>query len=212
MNYIYDILLNFKKTFYEFYDWNIEDDIIHIRKIPAFKVSSKSFIDIKKGIIKVDDFFLNSLLSKTEQIKKEGTTKLKYACLFSDGKDTLAVEFKKNGITNLKSSLTIDENDDITNIIKFWKETNLKYTFLKTEYNNEFKTRFEKEYDKHLIKELNTIYKQKEYDKLNYICLECLGKTERNPFLSLKKIKKEITKGNDNFYKLFDFFNLSSKK
>ena len=34
MNYIYDILLNFKNKLYDFYDWNINDDITHIRKIP----------------------------------------------------------------------------------------------------------------------------------------------------------------------------------
>ena len=31
MNYIYDILLNFKKEFFEFYEWNLNDDIIHIK-------------------------------------------------------------------------------------------------------------------------------------------------------------------------------------
>ena len=33
MNYIYDILLNFKEDLYDFFDWNYSDDIEHIRKM-----------------------------------------------------------------------------------------------------------------------------------------------------------------------------------
>ena len=32
MNYIYDILLNFKKEFFEFYKCNLNNNIINIRK------------------------------------------------------------------------------------------------------------------------------------------------------------------------------------
>ena len=40
MTYIYDILLNFKEELIEFYDWNKNDNIIHIRKIPLLKISN----------------------------------------------------------------------------------------------------------------------------------------------------------------------------
>ena len=35
MNYIYDILINFNENLYDFYDWNLNDQIDHIRKIPV---------------------------------------------------------------------------------------------------------------------------------------------------------------------------------
>ena len=38
MTYIYDILLNFNEEYYEFYDWNKEDTIVHIKKIPIYKI------------------------------------------------------------------------------------------------------------------------------------------------------------------------------
>ena len=40
MTYIYDILLNFKDELIEFYDWNKNDNIIHIRKIPLLKITA----------------------------------------------------------------------------------------------------------------------------------------------------------------------------
>ena len=50
MNYVYDILLNFNEIGYYFYDWNGNDNILHIRKIPIFKIDSKT---LKKVIHKV---------------------------------------------------------------------------------------------------------------------------------------------------------------
>ena len=38
MNYIYDILLNFNDMLYDFYDWNVKDNILHIRKIPLIQI------------------------------------------------------------------------------------------------------------------------------------------------------------------------------
>ena len=52
MNYIYDILLNYNKKLYEFYDWNLSDSIVHIRKIPIFKISTNQLIDLVNNKIK----------------------------------------------------------------------------------------------------------------------------------------------------------------
>ena len=45
MNYIYDILVNFKETLYDFYEWNKNDNITHIRKIPLFRINDIFFKD-----------------------------------------------------------------------------------------------------------------------------------------------------------------------
>ena len=39
MNYLYDILLNFNLRLYETYEWERNDQITHIRKIPFFKIN-----------------------------------------------------------------------------------------------------------------------------------------------------------------------------
>ena len=33
MNYIYDIVLNFNKDYYEFYEWKKSDKVINVKKI-----------------------------------------------------------------------------------------------------------------------------------------------------------------------------------
>ena len=39
MNYIYDLVLNFKSNFIEFYEWNKVDEFTYIEKIPIFRVT-----------------------------------------------------------------------------------------------------------------------------------------------------------------------------
>ena len=55
MNYIYDIYLNFNKTYYDFYEWNNNDKVMHIKKIPLFKVSTSN---LKKMILKIKQIFI----------------------------------------------------------------------------------------------------------------------------------------------------------
>ena len=43
MNYIYDIVLNFNKEYYSFYEWNRKDNIINVKKIPLFLVDNECF-------------------------------------------------------------------------------------------------------------------------------------------------------------------------
>ena len=61
MNFIYDILLNFNKNFYEFYDWNREDHIDHIKKIPVFKIPSSDMEMIRMQNIQVSNEFLEKI-------------------------------------------------------------------------------------------------------------------------------------------------------
>ena len=212
MNYIYDILLNFNKNFYDFYDWNINDEISHIRKIPTFKISSKQLNDLKNNTLKINGEFLNKIYNKTEQFKKNEIIRIKYACIFSDGKDIIAIKFNKNGITNMKSTLEISEQEDIINIIKFQKEVKLEYKNIKKNKNSQFKTRFEFENEQFIKNELLKTYEEKNTKKLSYICLECFGKSESNINKAINKIKKEIIKGNDNFYKIFNILKITNQK
>ena len=211
MNYIYDILLNPKSNYYDFFEWNENDSIIHIKKIPAFKVSRKELYDIKNNIVKINETFLNTINNKTETFNKDKKN-YKYTALFSDSKDILTVIFNKNGINKMKSSLTIDEQDEIINIIKFQNQINLKYNLIKKTNINIFKTRFEIENKNKLINEITKIYNNKESEKINYIYLECFGKKERDINKAIDKIKKEIIKGNDNFYKIFNIFKITNQK
>ena len=54
MNYIYNIALNFQKNFVDFFEWNLNDNIIYINKIPIFKVSNYDFNNIKNMYVQFD--------------------------------------------------------------------------------------------------------------------------------------------------------------
>ena len=61
MNYIYDILINYQDVLYDFFDWNSDDKIEHIRKIPVFRLNPKIFDKIKNYKIKVNNEFLSKI-------------------------------------------------------------------------------------------------------------------------------------------------------
>ena len=54
MDYIYDIVLNFHESYYEFYEWKSTDKIINLKKIPIYKVSTKTYLDIKNNTTIID--------------------------------------------------------------------------------------------------------------------------------------------------------------
>lgn len=209
MNYIYDVILNFNKVFYDFYEWNDSDDIIHIRKIPSFKISSDDLNSLKYYTVKIDDSIFNKILNKTEVFRKKTIRCIKNSCIFSDGKDIIAVSFDGGRVNYLKSSLDIDESDEIMDIIKYQKEIKIPYEVLSKKKYNNFKTRFEIENEIFMKSELDKIYCNHDYKKLNYIYLECFGKTVNNFDRAISQIKKEIIKGNDNFYKIFKIFKMT---
>ena len=43
MNYIYDIVLNFNKEYYNFFEWNKRDNIVNVKKIPLIFVYNDTF-------------------------------------------------------------------------------------------------------------------------------------------------------------------------
>lgn len=192
MNYIYDIYLNFKTKYIEFFEWNKNDNIRHYKKITILKTSSKDLYNFKKNIIQILD----------NQIIKEKII------IISDEKDALAVLFNKKGINKMKSDLNIEDKEEIINLIKTQNKKELKYIILHKKNNIIFNTRFEIENKKKLLKEIEIISKNKELDKIKYIYMECFNKEEKNINKMTNKIKKEIIKQNDNFYIIYNIFKI----
>ena len=54
MEYIYDIVLNFKDRYYEFYEWKKKDKIINIKKIPIYKIKNKDYLNIKNNEVLIN--------------------------------------------------------------------------------------------------------------------------------------------------------------
>lgn len=122
MNYIYDIVLNFNKDYFCFYEWNKKDNIINIKKIPFFVVDNNTFNMMKYDKVVVDSSFIELIKEKTYTYSKN---KIGSACLISNCKEVIGVLFDNKGNLVKRSSLLIDEeeevldeivNDDIYNI------------------------------------------------------------------------------------------------
>ena len=47
MEFIYDILLNFQLEYCDFFEWQLSDKIINVKKVPLYKVNNQDFLNFK---------------------------------------------------------------------------------------------------------------------------------------------------------------------
>ena len=215
MNYIYDIVLNFQKNCYDFYEWNKNDNIYHMRKIAVVKISSIDLYNIKTNKIIFDNTSLELLKNKkiiAERFNQNNISKIKNTLILADNKEAIAIRINKDGQIYQQSTLLPDEKEDVLGIIKFQKETKINYKIIEKNIPLTFKTRFELENDSFINNELDKIYKEKNIQKLNYLYLECFNQKETNPKIAYNKLKAEIKKSNENFKKLYNIFKIINKQ
>lgn len=210
MNNVYDLLLNFSESAYDFYEWNMKDDIEHIKKIPFIKVSSKALYDFLKKDVKIELEFLNEIKNVTQ---KYDLTKLEYACIFTDGIATLAVEFNKDGYSIYKSRLQLEDEEEILRYVKKEEVREINYEVVSEELKPSFLTRKEVRIKNFLEKEIDKTYQNKEYSKLEYLYLEYFDVLEENPDLMkdnlLKSMEQEI---DEKHYMIYELLLLFSRK
>lgn len=207
MNYIYDILLNFHDTLYDFYDWNLGDNIINVRKIPLFKISSIQLKEIKENRIHFHSDFLDKIQNKTELFAGKSIKNIEYCCLLSDGSKTIALLIKNNIVQ--KSHLLVDEELEVLEVVTRIKEESLEYEVLKREKNIEFKTRKEVEMEKTIHRNLKKLKEQNAIQQLKYLYYECFNEKEENKDKILSRIEHTLEKNFDLIAdKLSQFFQL----
>lgn len=200
MNYIYDILLNFHDKLYEFYDWNVDDNIINIRKIPIFLIPHKNLNDIKENEIIFDKSFLEQVKNKTEIFIGRNIKNIKYAFLLTDGFDIIAIKIGKK--INY-SSLQIEDELDILEDINL-KEKEINY-YVMSKKRNILKTRKQIEKENKIINKLKELKKENNYSKISYLYYECFNEKEKNIDKILNKLNSSL-EDPDIFVKLDDFF------
>lgn len=209
MNYIYDILLNYKNVPYDFFEWNTSDNITHIRKIPIIKVSANTLMDIRDYEVKLDDAWLECIKKKTEIFHNKSIRFIEEACLLSDGTNVLAIMLKNNHL--LKSKLLLEEEEEVLVISEKLKEQEITYKKIKKNSSNPYKTRKQIENEQKLRKELNKLFRERNNETLKYMYYECFNKKEenmnviRNRFYSiLDKSNEEIIEKIKNILKLLE--------
>ena len=206
MNYYYDLLLNFQEKYCMFYEWDEQDEIEFIKKIPLYHIDSKTYIDLFNKKIKVNEEFLKSIENKT---KLKSNNYLEHTAVFSDGKNSIALEFNNNGNVINKSSLMLEDELNINEFMYSTSVSELNYEIVEDDIR-EKETRQEQKIKKLLRLEIDFMYYNKEFSKLKYIYLEwfneLLDNIDKMYNNMLDKIKSNIT---DKEYEIYELIRLS---
>ena len=196
MNFIYDILVNFKYPLVDFYEWNEKDDIVNIKRIPIYKINTLDLGKLKYHKFKIDDVEVLKNNTKIFNNKKNYTS-----TIYTDGIEAIAFNFDINGICIGKSSLLLDEEAEIIEKSKYMNEEKIKYKILKKDKIYLFKTQKQIDVTNFIIKNIKDI---KDIDKLKYIYYECMD--NYNNVSKDKLINTLISNWDDKYYKIYDFF------
>ena len=198
MIYIYDLILNWSdRRRYEFFEWEDEDEIEYVKKIPVFRIDN--FEGILDSNIRVSSDFLENICNKAEVYGSQRTEKIEYACVFcnKDLDKAIAIEFSDSGESIYKSNIYFLDLDDIFNIGSRLESFKLNYELLyNTRDKDYYLTRKELLKKKYLVTEINNSYMENNLDKLRYIYYELFDKDNSN----IEKIRDELLSSLDNDY------------
>jgi hypothetical protein len=173
MNYIYDVLANFNSSFYDFFDWNVDDDIVHIKKLPILKVSYSFFNKIKYHDVVVSKDLLDKIYHKTDFFKIS-KNKYNYVCAFCDGNEAIILNFSSDGSVLGRSSFLIDEENEVIDLSECLEVVDYSIIDFKECEYSVFKTRKELFDINYFLSELNKMSE----DKLKYLYFECFNEFE----------------------------------
>ena len=196
MKNIYDILVNFKKIPYEFYEWNKEDDVKHVKKMPSIKVSDSTLYDIFYNDDINSKNFLDQIKDKTEIFFGRTVKKVKYACVIYNDVVALSILLNDNGEIIGKSKLLFDEEEDVLKEDVPLKE--IDYNIIKKAKKISGLTRREAKIVLLLSKYLDKIHESKKNDEIKYMYFECFNKVEEDNEKAYKNLKNEVLKANLN--------------
>ncbi len=210
MTYIYDILLNFTddENYFEFYEWKEDDFFEHIKRIPIIRISKEQMQEIMFNKIKVSQDFLE--LIKGNTISYKNKKDIKYGCLVCDLNKAIALEFNSKGLILSKSSLLLDEEEDVIDETSLLDEEKINYELIEKYHFDYFLTRDEIFKKRYLLKEIEYLKKQKNYDKFNYLYEEIFPKDDLSFTERLTKLVTEIKENyNSKFNDLYEIVRLT---
>lgn len=205
MNFIYDIVLNFNKDYYDFFEWNKKDSIVNIKKIPLFIVNNDIFNSMKSDFVTVNTDFIDSIKDKTYTYNRQ---KIGNSCLLSNGKQVIGVLFNEKGDLIKRSSLLLDEEDEVLDEIYNDDITNIDIVKIKKGKSNDTVNRVQKEKKDFLIRYIN---REKNVTNLKYLYYDYFEKDEENSNkirdILINEIKNNWNKKFDSFYEVVKIFN-----
>ena len=205
MNFIYDIVLNFNKEYYNFFEWNKKDNIINIKKIPLFMVSNNVFNNMKYDIVKVSSDFINMIKDKTYIYSKKESI---ISCLISNGKEVIGVMFDTEGNVIKRSSLLLDEEEEVLDEVYDESVFDINIVSVKKRKINNV-NRVQKDKSNYLLR-----YIKKENNTLNlkYLYYDYFEEEEEDIVKIKDRLNYEITNNyNKKLSKLYDTVQIFNK-
>lgn len=205
MNFIYDIVLNFNKEYYNFFEWNKKDNIINIKKIPLFMVSNSIFNNMKYDIVKVSSDFINMIKDKTYIYSKKESI---ISCLISNGKEVIGVMFDTEGNLIKRSSLLLDEEEEVLDEVYDENVFDIDIVSVKKRKINNI-NRIQKDKSNYLLR-----YIKKENNTLNlkYLYYDYFEEEEEDIVKIKDRLNYEITNNyNKKLSKLYDTVQIFNK-
>lgn len=211
MIYIYDILLNLRQMDegLEFYEWKEDDLIEHIKKVPLFKVSKTLIEDLFTNKLQLDITILSKIRNKAICYFNGETKQIPYLVLLSDGRKCFAIELDNKGNTLYKSSLLLDEEEEVLEMTEELVELPIGYKKTKIKNNKDQLTRFEKDNQKFLLRELEKIKDNKE--EINYLYEEYFDNNLTSIDDKFNTLKDNVYIGSSNYIKELKSFFLINK-
>ena len=215
MNYYYDIILNFNKEgkpYYSFYEWEKDDDLVKIKKIPIFRIEEKTLSNLFGYEGKLASDWVSNLKDKTTLKIGDKIKTISYACIFTDTKSCIALKFLQDGTITSKSSLLLEDELNLLEIGYSLKKE--KIVFTKNDKSKLRNNLRQEELIKQVIKqELEKAYKEKNDNKLIYYHLEwfnSLNKDIEKIYYKMQdELKHELT---ENVLKIYYMVRLSYNK
>ena len=174
MEYVYDIVLNFREEYYDFYEWHPTDRIINIKRVPIYKISNTDYLNIKNYTVTID----KTSIPKNNKI-----------ILLTCGIEVMGILLNNNGNVIKKSSLIFEEADDILEDKDSITNIDIKYEIIKKNKITNI-SRSSKEKISFINNYLKKLDKVKDEYLYKYIYYEIFNKEEEDIDIIIKDIKK----------------------
>lgn len=207
MVYIYDIVLNFNDELLEFFEWEDNDDIKYIKRLPLIRVEDSLIKDVLENDILFDDLLLDQIKGKTIYYDSKNEN---YPVVVLSNQDiAIAVLINNNGYKY--SRLLLDEEYEVLNIVSKLSTTKVDYSIIGKKSINNNLTREERKIKNILLKEINYLYNSNKLDKLNYYYYEYFNEINNNKEEVYKRLKDTLNTIDDKHLKLLEIVHLANK-
>ena len=210
MIFVYDILVNFNDYLYNFYEWDANDLVEHIRKIYLIRVSDKVYDDFINYKVILPKEVLISIKNKTEIFSYQKLENIKYACVVSNTKDSVVLVFNENGEIIESSKICIEEENEINNIAFSLNIKKFDYKISNKSNNYSCFTRKERKLLKLINYKINEFKEDKEL--MEYLYYEWFMKKPKNENIYNELIKDINKRVSDKHYEFLDVLNLIKVK